>query len=549
MKYVPGSGPKTARIMIVGEAPGVEEEREGEPFIGNAGKTLRAALSQVGIDVDNVYFTNISNYRPPNNKIRAWFDNNGVPNETVIMGLLRLKAEIETIKPNVIVACGNYPLWALTGLAKWKDIKLRDGSKTKDFTGIAQWRGSIVECQLVEGAKVIPTYHPSFISREGFEMHGIFLADLDRVKRESEFPEIILPKKELILDPQGNQRWQVKDRLLSEREGIITFDIEYIGSKLLCVGMTNHRDWATSVATRTQADIDFVRDILTSGIRLNAQNAIFDCSILEWWYKIPVIDYLWYDTMLAAHAINIELPKGLDFLCSIYTDQRFYKDMVDWEKIKKGLQPIEDVLHYNAIDTWTQHEIMEEQLKHDLCDPDLMRTFRFEMSLVKPLWQMSSRGVKIDLERLNSYRQQLDTEIAERETALHMIAGKHINVKSGKQVSDLLFGKLGLRPGKKNKTGPAVDDKTLAEIQIRSNPVQAGVIQLIREIRQRRDLISKFLEIQFDADGRMRGHYNPAGTDTGRLASRTFYPTGTGGNQQNIPRDTTVRTMFITDDD
>jgi uracil-DNA glycosylase len=548
MNRVPGFGPRDAKIMIVGEAPGADEDREGKPFVGAAGQTLKKCLGQVGIDIDEVYYTNICKYRPPNNKLRAWFDNAGIPGAHVFEGMLDLVEEIEAVRPNVIVACGNYPLWALTGLAKWRRVKLRDGSSIMDYTGISAWRGSIVECSAVEGFKVVPTYHPSFINREGFDQHGVFLIDLARVKRESEFPEIRLPNRELIVDPQGSERWEVRDRLLADPNGIVTFDIEYIGRELLCVGMTNSREWATSIATKTPSDLEFVRSVLLSGIGLNAQNAMFDCSILEWWYQMPVLKYLKYDTMLAAHAANIELPKGLDFLCSIYTDQRYYKEMVDWDRVKKGQQPIEDVLVYNCIDAWVQHEVMEEQLKHDLNEPEVMQTFQFEMSLLVPLWEMASRGVKVDTDGLDNLRTKLEAEIEQRLDALQLVAGRAVNVKSPKQISDLLFGQLGLKPGKMNKTGPATDDKTLAEVQLSAtNPMQRGVITLIREIRQRRDLISKFVDIQFDDDGRMRGHYNPAGTGTGRLASRKFYPTGTGGNQQNIPRDKLVRSLFIPD--
>jgi uracil-DNA glycosylase family 4 len=543
--YVPGYGLSGAKIMIVGEAPGADEDREGKPFVGAAGKLLRSSLAQVGIDVDMVYLTNICRYRPPNNKMRAWFNELGHPNQTVFAGLVELIAEIEAVQPNVVVACGNYPLWALTGKAQWRRVKNRDGSSSMDYTGISAWRGSILESHVVPGLKVIPTFHPSFINREGFDSYGIFLADLERVKRESEFPGVRPIARELILDPQGKDRWEIKDMLLSPKK-IITYDIEYIGSKLLCVSFANNLDWAVSIKTSAPSDLEYVREILLSGLPLNAQNGIFDCSILEWWYKMPVIQALKYDTMLAAHAANPELPKGLDFLCSIHTDQPYYKDMVDWKLIEAGKQSPEILLEYNAIDSWVQHAVMLSQLDSDLNEPEVMQTFKFEMSMVKPLWDMSSRGVRIDRDKLDVFRGQLEEEIALRTTALHMVAGKPVNVKSTKQIADLLFNKLGLRPGKKNKTGPATDDKTLAEVQIRAtNDTQRGVIRLIREIRERRDLISKFVEIQFDEDDRMRGHYNPAGTDTGRLASRKFYPTGTGGNQQNIPRNKTVRRMFI----
>lgn len=535
--------------MIVGEAPGKDEVTEGRPFVGNAGKLLRKSLAQVGIDPEAVYMTNLSKYRPPANDLLRWFGPDGKPSDSALMlGLVELEAEIQRVKPNVIVACGNFPLWALTGLARWRKVKRKHQGSIQTYTGIHDWRGSIVECKLVDGFKVVPTFHPSYILREGYADHGIFLADLERIKRESEFPEIRYPKKELIADPRGPEWLEVRSRFLDQPDKTITCDIEYVGKNLICVGLTNDRDWATTIHTKTMADYARAQEILISGAPLNMQNAMFECSILEWNYKTPVIKYLGYDTMLAAHASNIELPKGLDFLTSIYTDQRYYKDMVDWDLVKKGKQPFEEVLQYNMIDVWVQHEVMEEQLKYDLNDPAIMRTFRFEMQLLRPLWDVAKRGVRIDTEGLQKYREELERDIRVMGQALNLWAGREINVKSGKDIGWILFDRLGLNPVKMNKTGPATDDKTIAAVKLQAtDDASRQVIELIRSIRNRRDLISKFVDVQFDDDGRMRGHYDPAGTKTGRLASRKFYPTDTGGNQQNIPRADRVRSLFVPD--
>lgn len=546
---VPGYGPANARIMFVGEAPGADEDREGKPFVGAAGQTLRKGLAAVGIDVDGVYLTNICKYRPPQNKIRAWFNDSGRPaHEHVFNGLLELMAEIEKIRPNVIVPLGNYPLAMITGLAKWTKVKDKAGNSRLDYTGIGNWRGSIVESKLVDGFKVVPTFHPSYITREGYADHGIWMADLARIREEAEFPDLRIPEKEFHLDPRGSDWWNLKDRLLADPKQTLTFDIEYIGSDLLCLGVTNHRDLAVVLKTDSASQIKECRDVLLAGNPLNAQNAMFDASILEWWYQMPVMEHIAYDTMLAAHSSNIELPKGLDFLCSIFTRQRYYKDMIDWNKVKAGLQPISEVLHYNAIDVWTQHEIMEEQIIHDLSEPAVRRTFEFEMTLLKALWPMSKRGVRVNVEKVHALKEELEEDIRVRNEVLNMVCGRKINVKSGPDIRHVLFEKLGLKPGRKTKTGPATDDKTLAEVKLQTDdPFCHKVIELIRSIRKNRDLISKFLEIQFDADGRMRGHYNPGGTKTGRLASKKFYPTGTGGNQQNIPTDERARSMFIAD--
>ena len=176
-------------------------------------------------------------------------------------------------------------------------------------------------------------------------------------------------------------------------------------------------------------------------------------------------------------------------------------------------------------------------------------TFQFEMQLIPPLWDMANRGVRIDKQAMLELHVELDVEAKEMSSILNGLTGEDINVKSTQQVGNLLFNKLGIPKGGLTAGGaPKVDDKTLAALDPRcSTDVQKSVIRLIRDIRERRDLISKFCEITIEDDGRMRGHYNPAGTDTGRLAGKKFYPTDGGANPQNFPKDKRVRKVFIPD--
>lgn len=551
MTKVPAFGPESARIFIVGEAPGEQEVKESRPFVGPAGQMLQRFLNQAGIDPAACYFTNICKYRPPGNKLEKFFLPGGLPNQQVLEGLVELQEDIRRIRPTVIVACGNYPLWALTGKGEWREKETKD--KARGYSGITKWRGSILESVMVEGVKVIPTFHPSYINREGYADHGTWLVDLLRIQRESAFPEIRRPEKNFVIDPSYRDRVRFQRQVLeaaADPSRILTFDIEYIGSKLLCVGMTLDRDNPHVIPTRTDVDLAYVRDLLLSGIGLNAQNAAFDCSILEWFYQMPVFKYLRYDTMLAAHSTNIELPKALEYLCSIYTDQPFYKDMVNWDKIKRGIQPISDVYHYNGIDTWTQHEIMEEQIKEDLSERCVRDTFEFEMGLLRPLWEMSKRGVRVDAAAIAALDKSLSDEILVYGGILNQMAGAAVNVMSGDDLGWLLYDKLGLPVVRVTEGGkPATDDKTLSELLTKaSHDEQKTIVTLVRDVKSRRSLKSKFTDIELDYDGRLRGQYNPAGTDTGRLASRKFVPTGKGANQQNPPRDKRVRRVFLPDE-
>ena len=116
--------------MIVGEAPGVEEELHGRPFIGASGMELDRMLTEAGIQRNSVFVSNVCRVRPPNNDISNFVQRTKKPpspewhafrdawvTSDFIAGFESLKKEIALVSPNVVVAFGNVSMWALTG--KW----------------------------------------------------------------------------------------------------------------------------------------------------------------------------------------------------------------------------------------------------------------------------------------------------------------------------------------------------------------------------------------------------------------------------------------------
>ena len=96
---VPGKGNFKSDVIFVGEAPGRNEDKNGEPFVGAAGKRLSAALEEVGVSREDIYITNVVKCRPPNNR---------VPNTTERDTCKEyLKKEISIIKPKIICVLGN----------------------------------------------------------------------------------------------------------------------------------------------------------------------------------------------------------------------------------------------------------------------------------------------------------------------------------------------------------------------------------------------------------------------------------------------------------
>jgi DNA polymerase len=101
-RSVPGEGPDTASILLVGEGPGFHEDQQGRPFVGQAGKFLEELLASVGLKRSDVYITNVVKCRPPNNR-------DPLPVE-VDACRKYLEEQIRTIKPLLIVTLGRYSL-------------------------------------------------------------------------------------------------------------------------------------------------------------------------------------------------------------------------------------------------------------------------------------------------------------------------------------------------------------------------------------------------------------------------------------------------------
>jgi DNA polymerase len=175
MQIVEASGPRPARILIVGEAPGVEEELKGAPFVGASGRFLDEILAEVGIDRYQCRVTNVCQVRPPRNKIEEFFYNkteakqNGAPllmgcycSPAIIDGLKELEREVRVTNPDMIIALGNVAMWACTGLGGSTGSKVRKKNE-KAPSGIRLWRGSQLTSRW--GQRLVPTYHPAYILR------------------------------------------------------------------------------------------------------------------------------------------------------------------------------------------------------------------------------------------------------------------------------------------------------------------------------------------------------------------------------------------------
>ena len=159
-----GDGNTQADIMLIGEAPGAEEDKIGKPFVGAAGQLLNKMLSAINLDRNKVYITNVIPWRPPNNRTPS--------KEEILQCLPFLQKHIELIKPKLIVLLG----------------AIAAKSVLSTPLGISKLRGHWHEYKslhLNESILCLATYHPAFLLRSpGFKK--IVWEDLQKLQKKIE---------------------------------------------------------------------------------------------------------------------------------------------------------------------------------------------------------------------------------------------------------------------------------------------------------------------------------------------------------------------------
>lgn len=335
------SGPRNAKIMFVGEAWGETEAKVGLPFMGTAGQEFTRICRDAGIDRFNCLVTNVFADRPPSNNLDNWCVKKGdLPDDYTHAPLKpgkylrpeflphveRLRQEILAVRPNVLVALGNTACWALFGSARISSIR-----------GVAAW------CQLVDGIKVIPTYHPAAVLRQ-WALRVVVVTDMMKIAREAEFPEIRRPDRWVTISPTMKEiiDW------CTEPSYSLTIDIETAFRQIKMVGFARSPSDAIVIPfvdmtkpgrsfwpTREEELMAWgiVEGLLAKPCPKTFQNGLYDLQyLLRMGFKpVNCLD----DTMLLHHSLYPEMQKGLGFLGSIYTNEASWKLMRNQETTKR----------------------------------------------------------------------------------------------------------------------------------------------------------------------------------------------------------------------
>ena len=190
---VPWSGPMSSPLVLVGEAPGGNEDKQGVPFVGAAGRVLNSALSAAGLDRDDVMVMNSVQCRPPGNRNPTDEERNACQKHR--------DRQLGLSASYVGVLLGLQAVKALTG---------EDKVAMRDLRGNPFWQ---------EGRVWVPTYHPAYIARNR-SMRGVLVGDLVRARQLVQsglsWPPVDVSELELF---QGDQAATLRKRL--DRDGSV----------------------------------------------------------------------------------------------------------------------------------------------------------------------------------------------------------------------------------------------------------------------------------------------------------------------------------------
>jgi len=509
--------------MIVEDYPTKDEVISGRACMGAAGRLIAGYLRENSYDIEKTFKTCYIKeefHMPRARKERrvAIQDVKKAENWGKILG-----DEIANVNPNVIISAGELSSQYLTSRNNVSIYKLR-GSIIPisdiirvDFGEPERIRSSI---------RCVPVIHPRDIISD-WTYNAYTSLDYGKAVKNKDRTDVIKENYLLWICRTVRELGTWWSR--AQKAKFLTVDIETFMGHITCIGFCHDGYEAISIplVARETNPIErglllrLIYQILGSGIPLVNQNIKYDHHHTEQWglrFKNVV-----GDTMLLGHCIYPELPKGLDFYTSIYTDISYYKDDGRDFNPKEGWDTL---FYYNAKDALTDWIIYEKQIQ----DAKEVGVYDFYTNRVWPLYgiykKMEDRGIRVDTTARDLLLVKYETMLSIRRNHLETISGKKdLNFNSPKQISDLVYGDLNFpKQFKTNKeTGKktlSCDEETLEELILNygASKEAAEILWSILWCRKIYKILG-YIKTPFHSDGRMRTNVKLAGTKSGRTSN------------------------------
>ena len=249
---------------------------------------------------------------------------------------------------------------------------------------------------------------------------------------------------------------------------------------------------------------------LLSFLNFHEEDAVFDAGLAAYLLQPNQSEYE-YDTLAKVY-LDVTLPSEKEMLGKEKLGYFSFED----EKVQKWMA-------YQAIVPYKIKSVLREKLKETG-----MESLYDEMELpcLYALYEMEKNGIRVDGEALHQYGKKLRTRIEELTAEIHAMAGEEFNINSPKKLGEILFEKLGLKNGKKTKTGYSTSAEVLEKLK-NAHPIIPKILEY-RQLTKLNSTYAEGLAGYIRADGRIHGKFHQTVTVTGRISSAD-------PNLQNIP--------------
>lgn len=573
-RVVRGVGPKDARIILVGEAPGRDEVWEGEPFVGMAGQLQqREAWTPLGIRREDVRIENVVEERPPGNKLEAlhprqvaWWQRHCHRRLELLLG--------RGTKGRVVVPTGNLALSTLCRdplpVKPDGSWRLRKPEGIQWSRRVTQWRGSLLTYgsdNALDQVRMIPAQHPaSFLY--GNLGYDAWKGDWAKIKREVDrgCPAVIEGTDEIASSGRECAGWLSR----AEKMGFpIALDLETAGPQLLCVGLANDPEHSLVIPLVDPTSGGSVKwgwfwlaKVLSSELVKVTWNGLFDCYLLRR-HRLPV--HRWrFDGMAQHHLLDPGDRHTLAYCASRDLRTVFWKEeakedvsgqrggiirrRANWAQFLRYCG--KDARHTLALSWRYQQRIIRAGLR-DVYRHHYRRVMWASLDL-------SLEGMAVDQEERERLHQLARSELERLKVAITAAAGTPLTTGprvlksgqvskaktqpkgglSGPRVLQYFYETLKCREYRKGgkRTANEVALRRLGLHYKKAKPVS----DLLLQFRHQEKVAQFTAPERLDRDGRMRSLFRPL-TKTGRCRAQKP-PTGVGTNLQNQFHK--VRSMF-----
>jgi DNA polymerase-1 len=521
--------------MIVGEAPGKQEDLTGEPFVGKAGELLDDMLINAGLDPDDIFITNAVSCRPPDNK---------TPTKGQIKACKKwLDYQIAMVSPRYVMLLGNTPLQSITGKAGIKAARGRPFKK--------------------DGIIFLPTFHPAFALRDP-DQRILIENDIQLFKDIIEVGDI--PRENELNHTIIKSRRQF-DLLLDSLTGTVSFDIETsclypwqrfddkgrpAPAKIMSIGFgtkagefilpVHHPEspWLLEAIDDMINEIDAIIDRCI----LVAHAGKFDFLWMLVHYGVDWYHHFNFDTMLAHYLLDENSNHGLKELA-----QKFM-GAPNWDvdkDLKQGVGPLNEHGLYLAHDLYYTRQLRWKFGKMLNKDPGVKQVFKHIMMPCARLFvEVEYDGLVVDETKFDQAETFLRGELAKAEQKLKpWQPSDDFNWGSSQQLAKLLFEDMKIPVVETTKTGRASCSES---VLTRIDHQLVGDLLAYRAAKQQLSFFIEgwkpYLHRKY-VRGRWVSYLHPSfklhGTVTGRLSSE--HP-----NAQQIPRDKRIRSLIVAED-